>query len=445
MPSLLRAWLPLAALAAGCADVVIEPSGGGGPAGGGDLGGAGTIDIEVIDERGLATAGMEVLSHTAEGALVARAVTAADGTAVIELPAGGLVSVLFDRHNPLIEGEERSIQSVKPPAGRQALRFVAYESQPDNSGPTMGPVVIDYGELGPNEGVSLVASCAHDLTLDWPTATSLAIEDYRGCPGGDTFDIYAYRVLISGQDIAVTDIAVIAGQPFTPGEGADLAFDWQPISLAETTWQLSAISGPSSAYRSAWWLVSEPYLLISDFSAQPSIDPLQSDTIVQPTAALPAETQCVSLGIEQSGDVCTSHQRTVCGPGAPAQIDWALDHLAMPTLGASQEAWTSDGGELGDYFEIRTGWFAADAAGVSWSLQVANDVSTRPTALELPDDLIEHFGPADDEPWGVFVNTVDVDSLDGFDAVLDTHGASPLLPAALPISRESVLQRPCPD
>ena len=239
MPSLLRSGVALAVLTIGCSGVAIDADGGGGagPAVGGGTGDAGgtpvasELAIEVVDERGLPGAGLDVLSHTETGALAARATTTADGTAVIEVPAGGIVSVLFDRHNPLLDNEQRTVQSVRPPPGLEALRFSTYESQPDDQArPPMGSIVIDFGPLEPDENLFVIASCARELELSSQGENQLAVEGYRGCPDSDVFDIYAYRVLLDDPGIVVTGTAAITGQPFLPGESAELVIDWQPAS-----------------------------------------------------------------------------------------------------------------------------------------------------------------------------------------------------------------------
>lgn len=403
------------------------------------------MEVQVVDERGVAAAGLDVLSHSADGTLSDRSVTGADGTAVVHVPTGGLVSILFDRHNPLLEGAERSVQSVAPPPGRQSLRFITYESQPDDGGPSMGPVVIDYGDLAPDESFFITASCSRDLELDFPAENQVALQNYRGCPGTDVFDVFASRVLFDGSDIIVTHTAAVMGVPFTLGEGVELAFEWEPAVSAETIWQVDGVLGTATAFPSGWWIVGSPYALVPDVATQQVVNPLESASITVQSATQPGELQCVSLGIERDAASCTSSQRTVCGDTAPAQIDWPLDRLAVPTLDSDRTGWSTTEGELGDYFEVRQYAPTLDGANVGWSLQVGIDVSSRPTALELPDDLSEHYDPVDPTSAGVFVNNVDVDGVSGFDAVLDAQGATPLLPGARPISRESVYRRPCAD
>ncbi|MBL8743092.1 MAG: hypothetical protein JNK04_18410 [Myxococcales bacterium] len=430
---------------AGCSQVdIVDQGGGGGEANTGGSGGGAVVPattevtVEVVDERGLPGANLDVLSHTAGGTLSAGGVTGADGRIVIAVPTDGLVSVLFDRHEPLLDHEERYIQSVKLPAGRTDLRLVTFQSQPDDdTRPPMGPINVD---VGPASSFWIGASCASAPELMPPLQSNIVtLENYRGCAGVDVFDIFAYRITLSDEDgFVVTDVAAIMGQPFTPGEGADLSLEWEPVSPEETVWQLSGVSDPIEKGFDAWQLAKQPYLFIREPMTLNEV----GDDLVQQSTPIPADLKCLSHWFGEDGSSYRFRRRTVCGETAPANISWAVDRLATPIIDSSAEQWAMGAGELGDYFDVRTTWAADDGALVSWSLLVSSEVASRPLDLELNPELALHFGPAADTSPTVSVTNVDVDGAAGFDEVLDVHGAVPTLPGARELSRELVMAQP---
>ena len=434
------------AFVGGCsqADIVDQGGGGGEADTGGNGGGAVVpatteVTVEVVDERGSPGAGLDVLSHTAVGILSAEGVTDGDGRIVISVPADGLVSVLFDRHAPLLDHEERYIQSVKLPEGRTALRLVTFESQPDDdTRPPMGPINID---AGPATSFWLSASCASAPELTPLASNIVALENYRGCPGVDVFDIFAYRITFGDDTVVVTHAAAITGQTFTPGASADLSLEWEPVSPEETVWQLSGVPDPVERGFDAWQLAKQPYLLINE---PLTLNPV-GDDLVQQTTPILAESKCLSAWLEESGSSYKFRRRTVCGETAPASISWAADRLAAPIIDSSTEQWALGAGELGDYFDVRALWIADSGALVGWSLLVSQGVASRPLDLELPPELELHFGPVTDASLSVSVTNVDVDGAAGFDDVLDLHGAVPTLPGARELSRELVMAQNLPE
>ena len=59
--------------------------------------------------------------------------------------------------------------------------------------------------------------------------------------------------------------------------------------------------------------------------------------------------------------------------------------------------------------------------------------------------FVDRFGREDDQARSVYVHNIDLDEVQGFDAVLDLLGARPLFPGTSSVSRETAQQNPCPD
>lgn len=199
-----------------------------------DDGGAERV-VLVLPYGGTApVAGVELLSHDADGAIVGSAVSGSDGVARLVIPEDGSVAALF------FEDVDLYIYEVfAPPADvTPVLRVpVAVTLSTPTPQPTVGPVTFDVTVTPGGGVVTSRVSIACDLDVDSDTVVVLTTASFPalGCLGGTT-DVVAFGLDGSDAPIAWGHTGGVAVSP-----GATV-----PVSVVENQTSFASISASTT-------------------------------------------------------------------------------------------------------------------------------------------------------------------------------------------------------
>jgi hypothetical protein len=175
--------------------------------------------------------------------------TNAMGTAVVDVPDGGMVSALR-KYSIAGAGEVYTYRTVFSAEGLEdggtfRVHVAGDEGQPE---PALMHVTVSYNTTAPN-AVSHkgVITCGSSFDLSWQKFGSVFTQ---GCPNGAPHDVYLFALNSAGQRIAYD---YLFDQPFVAGGSASHAMTPTKTNFAYGTVSMTHIpQGVSQAYLMVW-------------------------------------------------------------------------------------------------------------------------------------------------------------------------------------------------
>ena len=391
---------------------------------GGDVAPAIFETVEVVDASGQAMIGLDLVVNDADGALLGRTTTDAQGRALADVPPRGSVSVLA-KYNVSVEGTISTIRNIRTVAGLPegaTHRIVLEDSStqpPENQAMDGIEIETDVGfQLG--LGWKIALSCRYE-SLHAIGTYGTYVPNYTGCPGETTYDVFIFPVAGSQ-----TTYGVLLDQPLQPGVALThtLAIsDMRPI--APLTSKILPI--PFNSLRVSMYLFgyrtgrTSPVI---DHKHFPSPNVMGETVFLRLPGGIFSKYRLVEELLLQEAPLrrMSRHSRGVTT--VPPISTWTpgfvatVDDLASPDLTTITEPvlrWNlSATGSLGDWIEARQEWSPSEYEHTTWMVVQAPARAGSARFPELPDELSEYRLKSGDALGGSAVDHVDVAVVDGF-------------------------------
>lgn len=220
-----------------------EPAGGnggadvgGGGAGTGGQGGMGPAMVHVVvaDLDDVPAIAFNVISNDVDGGLVGQALTDVDGTADLEVPPNGSLTLVFA--TPLDEGGiyqnvETMFFDGAPP---EDVRFFSFDATTPVTTDPMS-LVVSYSPKAGASSYRIIPICGASNTVSGGTSISTTVQD---CAADGHYEGIVLALDSGG---TIVDYQSVEGDDFVEGGTVTHAISWPSAGLAETSVSLSNI------------------------------------------------------------------------------------------------------------------------------------------------------------------------------------------------------------
>lgn len=382
-------------------------SGGSGTGTSGTTGGSGggaPVGERVIvhDPAGKPVPDVDVVVHDAAGAAVQTKKTDSSGTADIDLPQGGGVTVLW-RINGAGNKPHHGAMSALGLGADSEVRVVidAYVENPS------GSMMLDFDGLPPLTGPDwdIEVSCRDDTMLGEKSFT------YKGCPNSDSFDVMAFFYETGTRQ-------VFPAQAKTPGQPQSFTLD---LTLSEPVSPVHVTSALPPDITMFWASLTANRPEGGRNRVERHHDPQQNPMHNLPRMFASAG---ATFDLTLTADSPTQYYgRTIPSATAPDSFDWTLPTLALVqpfdsvggTAARPEVTWQlAASGGAGDAMRLRLQSNKDNGStALYWSVYVAQASSGTVTFPELPSEFAAEWLPEPGQFAAIFADHVDAASGDG--------------------------------
>jgi hypothetical protein len=404
-----------------------EGGGGGeGGAGGGGAGGDGAMleRIEVRNQDGTAAAGVPVIVSDPDGEVLESVETDASGDVSVDVPAGGMVTVLdttefVDLNNVLYQ--YRHVTTVLGIEEGGSARFVIVPVP----GPALAIQTMDVS-IATGTPPAGAVGYRHDLSCYHGIPTLPATFDYPGCPGQLTFDVLAMATDAADLPVAY---ALVEDVPFIAHGDYELVPTYSGTTFDEFDVTLTSV--PPDAFLAT----SHLYVVRTDGHLQTRFllggnDVTAEKTIHHRVPKIGFDRFDVSATVSRSFTDRTIH-RWATSSTAPGDLSWDASAIAHATeapeaelvdgVRARLEYQLSDEGELGALIASVSASHPDAIEGTTrWRVVAAADRSGAFTMPELPEAFAEYRLGA--PLFNVTIEHWQLDDVDSHARMLETGG-----------------------
>jgi hypothetical protein len=349
--------------------------------------------VRAIGSEGDKLGGLDLFVSDKAGAFVGQAKTDAEGSVRLDVPEGGWVSAYYERPHPGPTDRRRaSLRSVRNEGLTEVpFKFTSTPLPAPNPTP-MPSLTVNIAGVTTDVPIHVYIGC---LGLREAPTGVVELTDYFGCPGRDTFDVFAIT------EYNGVNYGSLREQPFTPGVAANITVVATIFGSAVTLRSEARGVPAGSKNWSVDWQVSSnliPSLGFGLFKAEPSSGNITASAILPGDSALfvrgsayielPSADPSRSMYAQHFWIATEEEPASSWSTQALMTVDelspLALDDVRRPSL-----SWKgSDLGSSGDVTRVSLSYLGDDELRVLWQI---DSPPTRAGSLRAPD-----VGPAFD-------------------------------------------------